>query len=166
MFQNRKVCLCVCVSVPGHESDPANPITGQSGKRENQLSQLLFSLGIFWKKNMGLNVSTIRSHEAFDHGQVDYWRGAILGTLVFAFAQLLSSQTPDRKSKSKSVSQNRMHTRESFSKWWDQSAQPFFFKFFHLKFFNFKFLMRRTLSAIASALLLDVSHCHGFGLML
>ena len=31
-----------------------------------------FSLEIFWKKNMGLNVSTIRSHEAFDHGQVDY----------------------------------------------------------------------------------------------
>ena len=146
MFQNRKVCLCVCVSVPGYESDPANPITGQSGKRENQL---LFSLGIFWKKNMGLNVSTIRSHEAFDHGQVDYWRGAILGTLVFAFARLLSSQNPDRQSKSKSVSQNRMHTRESFSKseglvkptlsaifnffisiflilnfWWDKPSQP------------------------------------------
>ena len=29
-------CPCLCVFVQRHESDPANPITEQSGKREKQ----------------------------------------------------------------------------------------------------------------------------------
>ena len=38
-------CMSVLltVSVQRHESDPTNPITEQSGKRENLLSQLFFS---------------------------------------------------------------------------------------------------------------------------